>query len=312
MTARPAPHAPARLRWLAMAAAACALVSTVPAVAQQPQDQVVNGQLAYDAAKSQYQAALDAWRVVEKQWTDAVEEHDQARRSGDANRQSAALIRALDRSRELDRLERRVAEQRGTLDGARTSLLAALDERMERLAAQLAAARTTADRARLGALLRDLQNQQGQVEAEREGPEVRVQVVYYPSIQFDPRDTPETMVAKAQLLRSKAVQQDSTLAQIDREIRRLEGQVRRSRDVQALVSGVDRFGDVQAPVGAPSRRNPSSDVRARPDSAGVPRPEVTPQQRLQQLQLLRLQLLDAKRQFLERAGTFEARARRIG
>jgi hypothetical protein len=280
--------------------------------AQQTQDQVVNRQLAYDAAKSQYQAALDAWRVVEKQWNDAVEEHEQARRAGDGERQNAALIRALDRSRELDRLERRVADQRSTLDGARAALLAALDDRMERVADQLAAARTTGDRARFGALLRDLQNQQSQIEADRDGPAVRVQVVYYPSIQFDPRDTPETMVAKAQLLRSKAEQADSSLAQIDREIERLERQLRRSRNVQSLVSGVERFGDVQPPVGAPSRRNPPADVRARPDSAGVSRPEPTPQQRLQQLQLLRLQLLDAKRQFLERAGTFETRARRIG
>jgi hypothetical protein len=299
-------------RWLGAAWVALALPLASPAAGQQPQDQVVNLQLAYNAARSQYQAALDAWRVVEKQWTDAVEDHEAGRRAGDQDRENTALVRALDKSRELDLSERRVAELRGTLDRARTGLLGALDLRMEQVDGQLAAARTPIDRNRLAALLRDLQNQQDEVDAARDEPAVKLQLVYYPSIQFDVRDTPETMVGKAQLLRAKAGRADSYIAQIDGEIDRLEKQLRFRRNAQSLAAEVERFGDAQAPLGAPSRRVAPGDASARPDSTGVARPQETPEQRLEELRLLRVQMQEAKRQFLERAATFEERVRRIG
>jgi hypothetical protein len=134
--------------------------------------------------------------------------------------------------------------------------------------------------------------------------------MYYPSIVPDPRDTPEDMLGKAQLLRDRAMKADSSMALIDREIVRIEKQLRRSRDIQAVSSELERFGDVQAP-GAPGRRPPLGGGRARPDSAGVAR-ETTPEERLQALRLLRLQQQDAKRQFLERAVMFEELVRRIG
>ena len=278
-------------------------------MAQQSGDQVVDRELAYRSARSQYQAALDAWGVVEKKWNDAVEEHAQARRAGDDPRKNTALVSALDLAQELDRLERRVTDQRAELDGARAGLLSALDNRIEGLTAQLGAPLPTPERARLTASLRDLENQQEDLEAEAQGPAVRVELVYYPSIQFDPRDTPQTLGYKAQLLMSKAEQSDSAMAHIDREIERLDRQLRRSRNVQSLVTGVERFGDIQVPVGAPNRRTSPEGVRARPDSTGVARPEVTPQQQIQELRLLRIQVQAAKEQFLERAAVF---VRRVG
>ena len=278
-------------------------------MAQQSGDQVVDRELAYRSARSQYQAALDAWGVVEKKWNDAVEEHAQARRAGDDPRKNTALVSALDLAQELDRLERRVTDQRAELDGARAGLLSALDNRIEGLTAQLGAPLPTPERARLTASLRDLENQQEDLEAEAQGPAVRVELVYYPSIQFDPRDTPQTLGYKAQLLMSKAEQSDSAMAHIDREIERLDRQLRRSRNVQSLVTGVERFGDIQVPVGAPNRRTSPEGVRARPDSTGVARPEVTPQQQIQELHLLRIQVQAAKEQFLERAAVF---VRRVG
>ena len=54
------------------------------------------------------------------------------------------------------------------------------------------------------------------------------------------------------------------------------------------------------------------DTRARPDSADVTRPEIAPDEQIRVLRLLRLQVQEAKRQFLDRAATFEDRVRRIG
>jgi hypothetical protein len=204
-----------------------------------------------------------------------------------------------------------VTNQRNTLDRARSALLAALDDRVGQVEGQFASARPTGDRTRLAALLRDLENQREEVEATVEEAAPRIQLAYYRTIDFDPRDTPETMVAKAELLRDRAAQADSSLAKIDRDIAALQDRVRRNRDVQSLVAGLGRFGDVEPPVGAPGRRDPP-DLLARADSAGVARPRATIEQRLEDLQLLRRQMQDAKRQFLERAGLFEERARRIG
>ena len=298
--------------WLALAAVATALTFAGPGAAQESADQVVDRELAYRSAGSQYQAALDAWVVIEKQWNDAVEEHAQARRAADDQRKDDALVRALDLAQELDHLERRVMSQRGVLDLARAGLLAALDDRIERLSGQFGDNPTAAERIRLVASIRDLENEAMELEGAAAGPAVQLELVYYPSIQFDPRDTPRTLGYKAELLRSKAEQSDSAMAHIDREIERFERQLRRSRNVQSLVTGVERFGDIQVPVGAPNRRTPLGLAQTRPDSTGVARPEMTPQQLIQELQLLRVQVEAAKRQFLERAGAFEVLVRRQG
>ena len=305
-------RAPCSRGWLTLVAVATALTFAGPGTAQQSADQVVDRELAYRSARSQYQAALDAWGVVEKQWNDAVEEHAQARRAAEDQRKDAALVRALDLAQELDRLERRVMDQRGVLDAARAGLLVALDDRIERLSAQLGATRIAAERNRLAASLRDLENEAAELEGAAAGPAVQLELVYYPSIQFDPRDTPRTLGYKAELLRSKAEQSDSAMAHIDREIERFERQLRRSRNVQSLVTGVERFGDIQVPVGAPNRRTSRGNAQTRPDSTGVARPEMTPQQLIQELRLLRIQVEAAKRQFLERAGAFEVLVRRRG
>src|SRR5262249_6368034 len=159
--------------------------------------------------------------------------------AGDATRQNAALVRALDLSRELDLADKRASQQRKTFDGARTALLASIDDRMEGLSGQLASARTPADRTRVAALLRDLDNQQKQIEAERDEPALKLQLVHLPSITYDPRDTPETLNAKAQLLRAKAQQVDSTLARVDRQIATLDRQLRRARNVKSLETGLE-------------------------------------------------------------------------
>jgi hypothetical protein len=287
----------------------CAALLPWPARAQQPAD-LPDRQLAYQAARSAYQAARDAWSVAEKAWNDAVDEHARARRAADQARQDIALTRALDLARELEMHERRVTDQQGGLDDARTALLGAIAQRVAMLEGQRADARSTAEANRIAAVLRDLENQRDELEAEAEGATVRTTLVYYESIQYDPRDDRESLASKAELLRSKAEQADSLIVQIDREIERIGRQVRRSRNAQSLVTGVERFGDIQAP-GAPGRRIPPDDVRARPDSAGVARPEPTPEQRVLELRLLRGELESAKRSFLQRAATFDALLRRL-
>jgi hypothetical protein len=293
-----------RLLLLALLAA---LLLPGSAPAQQTAD-YPERELEYRAARSAYEAALDAWNVREKQWSDALDAHGLARRNGDQRQQDASYTRALDLSRELDVLERRVIEQGTGLRRARSALLAAVAQRITMIERQRAAARTAAEANQLGAVLRDLENQRDELEAETVG--VTFQPVYYESIQYDPRDDAEMLGAKAELLRSKVTQVDTMIAQIDREIGLIERQERRGRNVEALLTGVERFGDIQAP-GAPGRRPEPGDARARPDSAGVARPPASAQQRIMELRLLKVELESARQSFLERAESFDAMIRRI-
>ena len=293
-----------------LACAVCVAAAT-PAPGASQQADLPARELEYRSARSQHQAAQDAWSVVEGQWSAAMEELQRARRAGDQDRQEVALTRALDLARELERLERRVTEEAELLRTARAGLLAAIDVRIASLERQMTAARSTAESARLAAVVRDLENQEAELLAATEGRGLQAQLVYYQSIQYDPRDDPGTLAAKAELLRAKAEQADSVIAQLDRDIERLERQLRRARNVESLLTGVERFGDIQAP-GAPGRRDLPGDGGARPDSTGVARPVPTPEQQLQEVRALRVRVESMKQDFLQRAEIFDGLIRRIG
>ena len=278
-----------------------ALCGPAALAAQQPNDLPAR-ELDYRAARSGYESARDAWSVVEKAWNDAVEEHARARRAGDGEQEAVWLTRALDLARELEMHERRVADQDEARARARRELLATLDARIAALQRDRAGA-FGAESARLGALIEDSENRKDELEAEAESG-LRLELVYYEAIQYDPRDDRESLASKAELLRSKAEQMDSLIVQVDRELSRVGRQQRRARDAQSLMSGVERFGDIQAP-GSPGRRVPGGDVRARADSTGVARPAPTPEQQIVELRVLRAELESARSSFLQRAETFE-------
>jgi hypothetical protein len=291
----------ARALLLGLLLAPWALWAPTPLVAQQPND-LPGRELDYRAARSAYESARDAWSVVEKAWNDAVEEHARARRAGDREQEAVWLTRALDLARELEMHERRVADQDEARGRARRELVATLDRRIAALERERAGA-FGVEAARLGALIEDSENRKDELEAEAQNG-LRVELVYYEAIQYDPRDDRESLASKAELLRSKAEQMDSLIVQVDRELSRVGRQQRRARDAQSLMSGVERFGDIQAP-GSPGLRAPSGDARASADSTGVARPAPTTEQQILELRILRAELESARSSFVQRAETFE-------
>lgn len=275
-----------------------------PAPAQTPEDGLVERELEYRAARSDVQAARDARNVVERRFSEALDEVARARRSGDGGRLEAAFARAQSLSLELSRADERVRTQERALETSRRELLATLDTRRRRLESRLATA-GPGERFELDVLVRDLAAQYRQVE-EAEVDVLSMELVFFPSITFDPRDGPVELAAKADLLERKAQGHDSTLAAVDREIERLEGMLRLQRSRQAFQGNLDRFGDTQVPVGAPTRRA-SRDAeagRSRADSTGVPAAEEPLDERIRSLRLFRLQVEGARDQFLARAGMF--------
>ncbi|MBW3535033.1 MAG: hypothetical protein KY453_07440 [Gemmatimonadetes bacterium] len=289
-----------------------ALASAPRPVSGQTSDGLVERELEYRAARSDVQAAQDARSVVERRFSEALDEVSRARRSGDGGRLEAALARAQSLSLELSRADERVRTQEGELAATRDALLATLDGRRRRLEARLADA-GPGERFELDALIRDLANQYRQVE-QAETDVLEIELVYFPSITFDPRDGPVELAAKADLLDRKAEQADSTLASIDREIERLESLLRLQRSRQSFQGNLERFGDTQVPVGAPTRRGTrdAEAGRSPTDSTGVPGLEEPLEDRIQSLRLFRFQVEDARDQFLSRAGTFRRLLTRSG
>ena len=293
-------------RALAVGAFAVAAVAGArgEARAQVPGDGLVESELEYRSARSDVQAARDARTVVERRFSEALDEVGRARRSGDGDRLEAALARAQSLSLELSRADERVRVEEGELVEARVSLLEGLDARRRRLEARLADAGAR-ERADLDALIRDLARQYRQVEDD-DADVLQTELVYFPSITFDPRDGPVELSAKADLLERKAEALDTTLAAVDREIERLEGLLRLQRSRQSFQGNLERFGDTQVPVGPPTRRG-SRDAeagRAPADSTGVPAPAEPLDQRIRSLRLFRVQVEAARDQFLSRARVF--------
>jgi hypothetical protein len=214
-----------------------ALLLPGSALAQQPAELPAR-ELEYRAASSAFESARDAWSVAERAWNVAVEEHARARRAGDQDRQEVQLTRALDRVRELEMHERRVTDSRAALARARTALLAAIRDRMATIERQRVNARTTAEASQLAAVLRDLENQQDELEAEAEGSSLSTSLVYYEAIQYDPRDDAESLASKDEMLRSKSEKKDSTIAQVESENEPIGKHMSRARNAQAQVTWV--------------------------------------------------------------------------
>lgn len=292
---------------------AAAALAAAPAPAHgQATDGLVERELEYQEARSEVQAARDARSVRERHFSEALDEVGRARRAGDGGRLEAALARAQALSLELSRADERVRQAELKMSEARAALLATLDRRLRRLEARLAEAGPR-ERMELDALIRDLANQYREVEAD-ETDVLQTELVYYPSITFDPRDGPVELAAKADLLERKAEALQTMLGEVDREIERLESLLRLQRSRQSFQGNLERFGDTQVPVGPPTRRG-SRDAeagRAPADSTGVPGPEEPLDQRIRRLQLFRIQVESARDQFLARAGLFRQRLVRSG
>lgn len=294
-----------------------ALALTALAVAPRPvlaqaADGLVEVELEYRSALSAAQAARDARSVVERRFSEALDVVAGARRSGDGDRLEAALASAQALSLELGRADDRVRDQEEDLASARRDLLAVLDTRRRGLEARLADAGGR-ERADLFVLIRDLANQYREVE-EGDSDVLETELVYFPSIAFDPRDGPVELAAKADLLERKAEALDTTLASIDREVERLESLLRLQRSRRSFQGNLERFGDTQVPVGPPtaggSREAEAGRVPA--DSTGVPAPEEPLDQRIESLRLFRLQVEAARDQFLGRARVFRQMLLRSG
>lgn len=290
---------------LLLLGAGAAVSAPAPTAAQTTQEVLGDRRLEYRAARDAYEAALSAFSVVERRFSAALEEVGRARRSGDEDALEEAFAQAQDRSVPLRAQESRVEEARERLAAAREALVDVITVRLGELLALMDQASSARERADLDALWRDLANEQDRLEAEAGG-EPTLMPVVLPEIAFDPRDGPDELEAKAQILERHAAVADTVIDSLDDDIEALQDRLRIERQRRDFMAATDRFDDTRVPVVSGSG---SGERPAAADSTVANRPE-TLEERLERLRGYREQLVAYRTQLEVRARQFRQRVRR--
>lgn len=292
---------PRRIRAVATLAALCGLATTAhPSAAQTLEQVVVQRRLELRAARATHESARNTFEVVERQFSSALDEVRDARNSGDGDRLERAYAQALDRSVPLRDQERRLEEAQAALDAARGRLIEVLEARLEQLVREMDAAPGGRERARLDVLFRDLSAELQSLEAETGGT-FRIDPVVLPEITFDPRDGPDELRFKAEVLERKAADADSVIRNTEGLIQTLSNRLRTQRQVRDMVASLDRFDDTRVPVvtGAPP-----GDRASVTDSTVVGARPLTLEERIEVLRDYITQLEAYRDQLLIRAEQF--------
>lgn len=252
----------------------------------------------YQRAQAEYEAAFSALEALEGRLNQALEDVDEARAAGDEARTNQGYDLVLQLSGDLRLQRQRVDEKAEELRDARTLLLQALRRRVDELLSEVNSAR---DDSALAAILQDVNNRRLELLAEEE-PETVLEPMR--DITISPTDLPIDIRRKAATLDYRAEQHEARLEGIDQRLEELRQDLRRSRFVSDFLSGVERYGDTQLPVGRPGTQiTTATDPEERPsgaDSLAVETRPMTLEERIGRLEELRgeleerIQLIRAK------------------
>jgi len=283
--------------------ATLSLVTPVTSGAQTTEELVAQRRLELRAAREASEAARAAFEVVDRQFRAALQEVTRARASGDSGRLDRASALAQDRSVPRSDAERRLKETGDAVVRARDALIEALEGRMAQLVRDMDAAGSTQQRAQLNTLFMDAQAELESLEAEAQDT-FRFEQVVFPEITFDPRDGPDEMRAKAEVLERQAVETDTLIASKQDEIRQLTDRLRIQRAARDFMAGTGRFDDTRVPVVAGS---PTGNRPAVTDSTVAGARPMSLEERIQALQDYVRQLENFRDQLRIRAREFRAR-----
>jgi len=154
-------------------------------------------ELQYSSKVRQHQAAFDAWKAMEIRLGRALDSVTAADDSGNEDRRNRAFTVFRQLAGENSVQERRVEQIAEELRAARADLLMALGQRLEELTQQADSAVDSQERRELAAILNDRNNRYLELRAE-EAPETTLEPMQ--DITIDPRDTPDLIIRKAELL----------------------------------------------------------------------------------------------------------------
>jgi hypothetical protein len=219
-----------------------------------------------------------------------------------------AHAQAQARSLPLSAQERRVEEARERFTDSRQALIDVLTLRLQQLVIEMAAAPTDLRRTEIDAIYRDRRTELARLESDEEQSAFRIDVALLPDINFDPRDGPEELETKAQLVEAHAAVVDTVIQDLDRRVGALNERLRNERQRGDLLAAVGRFDDTNLPVGV-TTGPPPADAAA--DSTGVGNRPLTLEEQIEELTAYRAQLIAYREQILVKARTFRLRIRSV-
>jgi hypothetical protein len=205
----------------------------------------------YQSAEQAHHAALTAAEAQRLILDEEFARVELARSRGDEDALDEAYRRFRTQSRELQRLEDRTRQTESQWIEARQALLNGLDRERRALEAQLP---TTANPRTTGLIYDRLQgvtSQYQELEQTPIEPSPPALLFSQSSLSFDPRDGRDDFQAKAELLEWRAETADSVIADLDRQIERLESRLRFEQNSRDFLGGLERFGDAELPAIAP-------------------------------------------------------------
>ena len=262
-------------------------------------------ELDYSSARNAHQAALDARAAVQARYERALAEVEASRPTGDDVRYERALAAFHQRALEMQGSDRRVSETAAQQEQARRTYLVAVDDRLEELYQQIAQA-DPFQRTDIVSYITDLDNRVAELERVAT---VDVRSVPLPEIGFDPRDGPEELRAKADLLQRRGAQIEALVLDIDGQMQSLERRLRREQIRIDFMAGLTRFDDPQVPLGASGDPGTSDPEQPPPtgipaDSVAVPVEQLSLPERIEDLRELRALMLERRQEVEARAQMF--------
>lgn len=303
----------------ALTTALVAVVSAAAALsAQEPglELQLRDSELEYQAARSEWESALDAFRASEARWQRALDEVRAAEASGDDDRVQEALARFHTQAVELELQESRQEETARVLAEAREALMEALAQSRDALYEEALDENTSAEQRReLAALYRDRGNRYRALEQEGEPP-TRVRLVTVSELAIDPRDGPDELSAKIRLMELRIRQMRGDIESVSQRIASLEKEQRQQRDLQNLMAPLERFDDTFVPVTSP---DPLSATPDREGDGGPPGgdgtidrlDDLSLDRQIETLKLQREQMFEGVASMEARVETFRRRLARL-
>jgi hypothetical protein len=280
-----------------------------PTAAQTTAELLAQRRLEYKEAKDAYEYARSALRVVEQRFSTALNEVSRAKLRGDDGALAVARALVQEQAIPYGAQEERVKEQRARVAAARKALIEIVTIRQEQLLDQLDAASSGQERAQLNTLWVDLDQELRELESEA-GDGFRIDPMVMPEIVFDPRDGTAERLQKAEILERRAAAIDTTIMDVDRQIKSLNDRIRMERQRGDLMATLDRFDDTRLPVVS---GQPTGD-RDRPtpsDSASVGSEPLSLDDQLSQLREIRERLVQYRDEHLVRARVFRQSVRSV-
>lgn len=202
---------------------------------------------AYLLAESQLTVARNEHDLGRAQMEDALDEVGDARDSGDQGRFQRALAVYQETARELEFLDRLLADQGARFEQARRDHLRNVDDRLEAMFEEF---RLLPDESpEYDRIRREIRNLD--YEASQLSLPVVINYDPFPEITIDPDDSPAEMRAKAEVLERQVTRAELLLLDIDILIESNERRLRNARMSQDFGADLFRFGDLQVPVGTP-------------------------------------------------------------